>query len=262
MPVITISCLGSKGRAGNSMFQYSFAKAYALAMGCELQTPSDWWGRKVFVRAANDPVIDRVLPRTVCDSVCLQNSLKLGYFFGKTDIDLDLYGQHQVFLDFYTRKQVRKWFRIKPEFELYSPSKEITGAYSAMHLRRGDYTSDPTFKRLYATISEESYVNAIKKFSIPRPVICVFDGCNPEIEELQVLGLDWLVDFFILRDADHLLRSNSTFSWWASVLGDGITYAPVVGSKTGIHDIEFVQGNWPTTAGIFQNQSDLWLKEE
>lgn len=258
--VITISCLGSKGRAGNSFFQWAFARGYSMAVDAVLQTP-DWFGRRIFSEAAEEPLIDRSLPKTHCDSVCLQMGLPLGYFIGKTNIDLDLYAQHQTFVDFYSRRQVREWFRLKPEFESYAPNKEITGQYSAMHLRRGDYTTDPTFQRLYCTVSDESYAQAIKQFNIPSPVLRVFDGCRPAIPDLEAIGLDWLVDFLMLRGADHLLRSNSTFAWWASALGNGKTYSPVVENKVGLQHVGFVHGNHPNTAGIFPNQSNLILKE-
>lgn len=266
--VITISCLGSKGRAGNAMFQFAFAMGYAKAMGCDLLT-NDWWGRRVFPAAAALPVIDLSnLPKTHCDSVChlLRPALPLDYFMGRTDIDLDGYYQNQKFIDFYSRKQVREWFKLSSEFEGYAPLKEQTGPYSAKHLRRGDYTNDATFQHLYCTISDESYDTAVKTFNIPPfapgHILRVCDGGPArEIDKLRAIGVGWLPDFLVLRDADHLLRSNSTFSWWAGALGNGMVYSPVVDNKVGLQKVPFVIGNHPNTAGIFPNQSDLHLKE-
>lgn len=262
--LITISCLGSKGRAGNSFSQWAFARGYAKAVGAELQTP-DWFGRRIFPEAAAEPLIDRVLPKTHCDSVCLQIGLPLGYFFGKTDIDLDLYAQHQVFVDFYTRAQVRNWFSLFSYFEFYAPLKALTGPYSAKHLRRGDYTNDPTFARLYCTVSDESYDQAVKQFNIPLHapgnILRVCDGGpGREFDNLRAIGVGWLPDWLVLRDADHLLRSNSTFAWWAATIGHGKVYSPVVENKVGLQTVPFVFGNHPNTAGVFPNQSDLTLK--
>lgn len=262
---ITISCLGCRGRAGNAMFQFAFAKGYAKAMGCDLQT-NDWWGRRVFPAAAELPLIDRRLPQTHCDSITHQIGLPLGYFIGTKDIDLNGYFQHQCFIDFYSRSQVREWFRLFPEFEFYAPDKSVTGPYSAKHLRRGDYTNDPVFKKLYCTVSDESYDQAIRTFDIPlhRPghVLRVCDGGSArEFEKLKAIGAGWLPDFLVLRDAAHLLRSNSTFSWWAGALSDGKVYSPVVEARVGLQHVPFALGNHPNTAGIFPNQSDLWLKE-
>lgn len=237
-------------------------------MNCDLQTP-DWWGRKVFTVAAEDPLIDRKLSQTHCDSVVHHLKLPLGYFIGQTDIDLNGYFQHQVFLDFYSRRQVREWFRLKPEWELAMRGVKMLSAYgwdkkqaySAMHLRRGDYTNDPAFQKLYCTVSEQSYEKAKDKFNLPKPVIVIYDGWKEPVSALKSTGLEWLVDFLALKNASHLLRSNSTFAWWAATLGNGRVYSPVVGNKVGLQTVPFVEGNHPNTAGIFPNQSDLHLKE-
>lgn len=241
------------------MFQYAFLRGYARSVGADIQTP-DWWGRKVFPIAAEDPLIDRHLPQTHCDSVTHQLGLPLGYFISKSDIDLQGFFQNQKFLDFYTRQQVRDWFKLTSDCEGYAPDESM-GQYNAKHLRRGDYTTSPTFQKLYCTISDKSYERAEIGLKLDT-VIRVFDGGSlPEFEELKAIGIEWLPDFLVLRDAAILLRSNSTFSWWAATLGHGTVYAPLVGNKVGLQDVEFIEGNWPNTAGVFPNQSDLHLKE-
>lgn len=253
--VITMSSLGSRGRAGNALFQYAFLRGYAKTFSAEIQTP-DWWGRNVFPVAAADPLIDRVLPKTVCDSV----NPVMGRFVGKTDIDLFGYFQHQMFIDFYRRWQVREWFAIKPELYEYSPAERGIDPYSAKHMRRGDYERPP-FNKLYCTVSDESYDKAIEEFNIPAPIMAIYDGCEVTFKHLDDLGVPWLHDFLILRDADHLLRANSSFSWWAGTLGTGKVFSPLVFNRVGPSTVEFVEGNWPNTAGIFHNQSDMHLKE-
>lgn len=264
--IITVSNLGKKGRAGNAMFQFAFAMGYAKAMGCDLLT-NDWWGRRVFPAAAAIPIIDLSnLRKTHCDSVChlLSPPLPLDYFFGQTDIDLNVYAQHQLHINFYSRKDVREWFRLNPELEAFAPNAK--NFLSVKHLRRGDYTTDPTFQRLYCTVSDESYDQAIKTFNIPEPIIPVFDGCDRGMRAISVkylaeLGVPWLHDWLLLREAAHLLRSNSTFAWWAATLGNGKVYSPLVEDKVGNQTVSFTEGNWPNTAGVFKNQSNLHLKE-
>lgn len=269
--LITMSCLGSKGRAGNTFFQWVFGRAYAMAIGAEFQTPSNWFGRRLFKAAADEPSITRELPKTVCDSVCPSRGWPVGYFLGKNNIDIDSYCQHQIFLNFYSRQQVREWLKFKSWFENYAPPIHLyfnsSGpvdppiGYTAMHIRNGDYTTDPMFQRLYATIAPESYYKALEEFNIPGPVMEVFEGRRQEHEELKEYELGWVPDFLMLRDAAYLLRANSTFSWWAGALGHGTVYSPLVKDKVGLQYVEFVCGNYPTTAGIFKNQSDLHLRE-
>lgn len=254
MPLITISCLGNKGRAGNAMFQYVFAKAYAGVMGCDLQTP-DWWGRKVFPEATSDPLIDKELPKTHCDSVCKQLGLKLGYFVGQKDIDLRGYFQHANFLDFYSVQKARKWLRINPHLDSF-PVPPLPVA----HYRRGDYATDPTFKKLYCTISDASYEKAFHQHGY-KSVTKIYEGWRSPPQDIIDAGVPWLGDFLAIRDAPVRFRSNSTFAWWACTLGGGRVFSPVVCDKVGLQDVEFVEGNWPNCAGIFPNQSDLFLND-
>jgi len=251
--VITVPFL-QKQRFGNALFIYCFARGYAEHMGAELQCP-DWIGRKLFVNAT-EPPITRHLHWTELDSL---SKLPLGYFCGRTDIALRVYAQHQVYLDYYTRAQAREWLKLKPEFEAYAPKMEQP--YSAAHVRRGDFVSDPFTAANYCQVSDESYEKAIEQFDIPEPILRVQEGARTPPPELEVQGLGFLPDFLLLRDATHLLRANSSFSVWASWLGNAKTYAPVVEDKVGLQDVEFVEGNHPCTAGRFKNQSDLWLKE-
>lgn len=249
MRVITIRNLNKIGRVGNQLFLYCFAKGYALAHGCELQV-GPWFGREIFVNATEEnPVKD--LPQTELDSV---RPNRLGDFFGKKNIDLFVYAQHQKYIDFYTRTQARQWLQLKPEFEKFAPKERPE---CVAHIRHGDYVTK--FSKYYCAITNESYERAIDEFCLPKPVY-VFDGWRKPTAELPE-ALSWLEDFLFMRDAEILLRANSSFSLWAAWLGTGTTYSPIVGSKVGWNDVGFVEGNWPTTAGYFANQSDLWLKE-
>lgn len=222
-------------------------------MDCELQIPKDWWGRQVFSNV-NEPPIRCHLPQTELDS---RSSKPLGYFFGKKNIDLFVYAQHQVYIDFYSRRDVRDWLRFRPRWEEYRP----TGLLSSYHVRRGDYVTHPVFSKKYCVVSLKSYERAIEKFNIPAPIRRVQEGLNPPGHLSLTTSFGWMPDFLALRDSQHLLRANSSFSLWAGWLGWGKVYSPVVGNKVGEHDVDFVEGNHENTAGIFPNQSNLYLKE-
>lgn len=250
--VITCRNLHSIGRIGNQLFLYAFAKGYAERMGCELQIPAGWWGRKVFANI-NEPPIRANCPQTALEG---KSKRPLGYFFGQKNIDIFVYGQHQLYLDFYTQSKVRQWFQFKPSFEAHAPKGP---SYSAIHVRRGDYETHPLFRKRYCVVSARSYAIAIGQFSIPSPVYCVQEGWRLPLTNLSAQGLAWLEDFLFLRDAQCLLRANSTFSVWAGWLGKGKVYSPVVGDKVGVQDVPFVEGNHSNTAGIFPTQSDLHL---
>lgn len=255
MPVITCKFIEHQ-RIGNALFIYCLCRGYAEAMRCELQT-APWVGQKIF-QNVNEPPITVSLPQTDLDS---RSHQPIGYFLGQRNLDLRGYFQHEKFLRYYSRAKVREWLTLKPEFELFAPSK-LEPPYSAAHLRRGDYVTDPWLRKHYCEVSDASYKRAIEKFTIPRPVYRVEEGWRKPPEELEKQGVGWLSDFLLLRDAAHLLRANSSFSVWASWLGNGKTYAPVVEDAVGLQECEFVEGNHPCTAGVFRNQSELILKEE
>lgn len=256
MPIITVRNINSVGRFGNALFLYAFARGYAEVMGCQLLMPADWLGRRLFVNATEPAITPATanLPQTELDAYSKRPML---YFAGHRDIDIQSYCQHQVYLEYYTREKVRDWLKLKPEWERFAPPPS---RYSAAHIRRGDYVDNESYKHSYCAVSEQSYDRAITQFAIPEPVYRVFDGWRKPSPDLPA-GLAWLEDWLILRDASHLLRANSTFSWWAACLGHGQVYSPVVEDKVGWNEVEFVEGNHPTTAGKFHNQSDLHLKE-
>lgn len=255
MPIITVRHLGGIGRFGNMLALYVFAKSYALRYGCDLHV-GDWIGRKIFVNANEPFVKNHELPQTRLDSHTRE---PLDRYFGRTDIDLFVYAQHQCYLDFYTRKQCREWLQLKPEYEALS--KPRSHDFTVAHIRRGDYTENATFKRLYCEISEQSYEDAMADFKIPRPLTKVFEGWRPTPENVPP-ELSWLPDFLFMRDAPYLLRANSTFSYWAGVLGHGKVYSPLVEDKVGLWDVRFTEGNHANTAGRFRNQSNLNLREQ
>lgn len=253
MSLITVRDLKSVGRFGNQCFLYCAAKGYARAMKCDLEV-GPWIGRDIFVNAT-EPLPSRELPQTVSDA---DPSQPIGYWFGQREIDIRSYCQHQKYIDMYSRADVREWLKLKPELEAYAPADAV---YSAAHLRKGDYVSDPYLRQRYCEVSEESYDRAAKQFNIPLPLFKVTEGWRPPYAELEKRGLGFLPDWLFLRNASHLLRGNSSFSVFAAWCGHGKVYSPVVGGLAGKHTVPFVEGNHECTAGQFANQSSLHLKE-
>jgi hypothetical protein len=252
MPVVTVPFL-AKQRFGNALFIYCFARGYAEAMNAELQVP-EWIGQKIFINATEPPITQN-FRWTELDSLSKQ---PVDYWFGTVNVAIRAYCQNQAHLAYWTRAKAKQWLKLKPEFEAYAP--KFSEPYSAAHVRRGDYVHDPFIAANYCQVSDESYERAIEQFDIPEPIYRVQEGARPVPPELEASGLGFLPDFLLLRDATHLLRANSSFSVWASWLGNAKTYAPVVEDKVGLQTVPFVLGNHPCTAGRFKNQSDLHLK--
>ena len=210
---IQISCLGSQGRWGNQLFQYSFARKYAELNGATLETPA-WIGQKLF--GLNDPPLGSPLPKMPSDHVP----------WGQVNIDLNGYFQGQFAIEKLSRAELRKWFTFLPKFHEKFP--KIHPKYAAAHVRRGDYLKAQWD---YCIVSDASYVRAKQKFGWNEEFVWVREDLPTVDAEMEAEGMGFIPDFFKIMKADAIFRGNSTFSWWAAALSDAKIYAPLVGNK-------------------------------
>lgn len=230
------------GRLGNLLFEYAYARAYCERNGYDLCL-KPWAGEKIFQipEAVRSDKPDIVMPEALYQN---QESL------------------------IYTRKQVREWFKIKPELlELLQPAKCPFDVI--LNVREGgDY-----LRAGLVVISRECYLkHALMKGYVDCSIGIETDS-NPERLpqfdgdfNASGLGTTWvgLPSFYRLMTAPVLFRANSTFSFWAATLSDGKIYSPVIrGMRGGVPDQycdNFVEGNYPMMAEAPQN-SDLHLPE-
>lgn len=236
-----------KDRLGNNLFQYCFARAYAERVGAELRTNA-WDVQKVF--GLKEGPIERELPQRA--------DMDFEQWDGETDIEITGWALHQKCL-IYSRKQAREWLQIDPDFfDLIPPRKYgIAG-----HLRRGDFVTMED----YIAVSNDSYDAACVDHGLDRRQLRFVSEESP----IRVDGLNphfsYLPDFIALMEAEILLRSNSTFSYWAAVLGDTRrVFAPDltgITPKAGVTQrAPFVAGNWPAISKVHPNCSDLHLRD-
>lgn len=60
-------------------------------------------------------------------------------------------------------------------------------------------------------------------------------------------GVEFLPDFMTLYHADYIFRANSTFSFWAGLIGHGKMFSPILdfpdyGGVVGRVNVDFVPG--------------------
>ena len=265
---------------GNQMFQYAFARSYAERHGYELHTPQTPL-RRIF--QIDDPPADRDLPLMAGDHS------QTGYGFGVLrdgayDVELTGQRQHQEDLTS-TRRDAKRWFRLRPEME--ELVKDVPSMELVANLRRGDYTygCNP-----FVVVSEASYLDACDEFGIDKSKVYWLDGEThyriPGIpvdkpwvaltaEEQGKVGsnmrLDFLPDLALMMRAKVLLRSNSSFAWWAATLGDNERVlspdVSKVDANAGIaglfrtpQKVPFVEGNHPAMCWGWPFLSELHLK--
>lgn len=229
------------------LMKYAYARAYAEKIGAELQT-TPWVGQKIF-RLSERPIEAKYPDRYDMD---------LEQWNGETAINLTGWGLHQKCL-LYTRAQVREWFTFQTRIEeavLWIPNHEL-----AAHLRHGDYVT----MAQYVAISRVSYLKACRDFDLPvQNLVFVSEDRPAIIPSLEQGGIGFLADFVRLMRAKILLRANSTFSWWAHVLGENRrVFAPVLDDVLPVAGItqavNFVEGNFPAISRFHSNNSDLHL---
>ncbi|MGV0949107.1 MAG: hypothetical protein ACOYB3_00235 [Azonexus sp.] len=212
------------------MFQYACAKGYARKVGATLET-HDWVGRWLF-KGINDPIIKTCLPQLPLD-VVPQN--------GETNLALYGYFQHKAAFELYTMADLKEWFQFQDwVLEEMADCKPVP---LAAHIRRGDYVT--AFKEHFCTVGEEAYTVAIVENGFGHlPVTWVRED---KPREYKRPGVEWLIDFWTLYNADVVFRANSTFSWWAAALGKAQhIFSPVIEGKRGFHaQVPFVRGNHP-----------------
>lgn len=235
-------------RAGNQLFQWAHAKAYATAYNCELQT-DPWWGQRVF--GLNDKPIAKELPKRA--------DMDAENWSGETNIEITGWCLHQKCM-IYSRAQAKKWLQFEPEI-----ADAVSGvpAYEvAYHVRWGDFQTMAEF----IAISHQSYERAFQEFTpdfhnLPK-MICAWDSHRSPM--LENAGLGWLPDFVAMMRAVHLFRANSTFSWWAATLGDNArVFSPRLNGITpqahAFQNVPFVEGNHSAISCFHPNCSDLYL---
>lgn len=237
-------------RAGNNLFQYCHARAYAEKTGSELQT-DPWWGQKVF--GLTEKPIKRELPQV--------SEMRFEEWDGQTDIELTGWALHQKCL-IYSRADVKRWLQFTDEIE---DAVQFVESYNvAYHVRWGDFQTMADF----IAISHGSYERAIRQlitdYGTPPKMICAWDSLRST--KLEAMELGWVPDFVAMMRSTILFRANSTFSWWAATLGDNSrVFSPkldgIVPKAMVFQDVPFVEGNHCAISCVHPNCSDLYLRE-
>lgn len=226
------------GGFGNQMFQYAYARAYCERYGCELRTER-WTGEKIF-QIKDSRISERF--GVVCNELNAQDCT--------TNFELSGYFQMQDAI-IYSTSQLKEWFKWRPEVE------DKLGRFNdkvLCHLRKGDYVGYG-----YPVVSVQSYVNACRKYNIP------LEDMKTICQENPTPGFDpeYVVDFYRLSHTPILLRSNSSFSWWAAAIAENQkVYAPIIEGKSGGKDVDcdFVEGNWPRFTDMKDFITDLHVQ--
>lgn len=133
---------------------------------------------------------------------------------------------------------LRKEFTVKTELE--GKNKEIAqriieSESVCIHVRRGDYISNPEVNKLFGICSLDYYHNAIQSISNKKSLLSFFIFSD-DIEwvkanfnfNIQMTIVDhnrekFYEDFRLMTLCKHHIISNSSFSWWSAWLSPNLS---------------------------------------
>jgi hypothetical protein len=249
------------GGLGNQMFQYAAGRSLAHHHNTDLFLDLTWFASftlrkyeldsfRINAKIASPDQLKHV-SRSRKDAVCLGIR---HIFFGETvfqyvnELTFDshekaVYLPDNVYLDGYWQSE--KFFTEIPDImknellinTLPSPINqellnEINGCDSvSLHIRRGDYVSNPKTMELHGVLGIEYYMQALNliRETVNDPHIFVFSDDIPWVREnlktnLPLYFIDHngadkgYEDLRLMSNCKHHIIANSSFSWWGAWL--------------------------------------------
>ena len=232
-PVVTMSNFGRNGRFGNQLFQYTFLSLVARRQSASLQLPA-WAGAGLFglptvSRHNSSMVVTKERNMTISDLVNLMRVPSENF----AGIDYDGYAQLHTSCYAPDKDFIRSLFIF--DLRLGNFLKKALGHLGlgqkkiiAIHLRRGDYGYSQYFRAPCSWY--EKWINE-SKYSPDEYVIYICSESPQKYRKrfpgFTVITADDLkcpaplapyFDFMIMTLADAVATSNSSFSFFATML--------------------------------------------
>lgn len=232
--------------------QWLFCYGFAQRHGIEFRCP-EWIGERIFDLPKYERPDGRRLERyneiqLMDESHWSDRNLAPG-----CDVEFRGYAQTQFCAAHYTKRQAQSWLKLRPEIEAACyrnvPSFGGHGDMPVIcHLRRGDYAGYG-----YPIVRDDSYRTACAEFGLDwgyAKALLSEEAPTPHAGLPD--DLSFMPDFYRMMTAKTLLRANSSFSWLAALLGNGLVLSPVIDGLEGgkYHDCRFVAGNHPKFANL------------
>lgn len=257
----------TSGGLGNQMFQYAFGRAKALKNHEELRL---FFSRDKSSTPRNLLLENFNIKSKVIGSVTIKDRLfkitERQYTFSEDMYDIPngyfvgIWQSEKYFKDF--AEEIRADFTLKNPLSVTAKAfeKTITENDSvSIHIRRGDYVSNPKTKEKHGLVPVGYYVKAIlyimeriptKRFFIfSDDIEWVKDNLSspPEAVFVSGNGLSECEELILMSLCKHHIIANSTFSWWAAWLNqnkDEVVIAPKQWFASGADESDLIPKNW------------------
>lgn len=249
-----------KGGLGNQMFQYATGLAASSILGEELKLDATGYDDPRYINA-DTPRQYRLFPFNPSAGIATPNEVKMyKYPFGifskakrfavlrvlkrhYSDYDPSFFKKYHKYIEGYFQSEknfinikdrVLKEYTLKKEFEsevFLAEKKKIDITKSvSVHIRRGDYVSDPKTKSAHGVCSEEYYKQAIDimRTKVRTPIFYFFSddiewvkkefGEHADFKYVSNSKLEDYEELMLMASCAHNIIANSSFSWWGAYL--------------------------------------------
>jgi hypothetical protein len=255
--------VGLSGGLGNQMFQYAAGRSLALRLGLPLVLDLSWFVGRSDRKFALAPFRIEAEQRTQCSWLPPRGQTiisRLSRRWLPRIMDVPVWREPHfhystefaalsgpVFLEGYWQSE--RYFReirsqLRQEFSLRVPLPPDTAKLLeeiavcdaiCVHVRRGDYLSNPIPAQVHGTCSIDYYYAGVSELcqGLERPRCFVFSddpawvrasfAFDCPMTMVDVNGpLDAHLDLTLMAACGHFLIANSSLSWWGAWLGDSI----------------------------------------
>ena len=146
-------------------------------------------------------------------------------------------------------------------FDVQAMQSQIEGVNSvSVHVRRGDYVTNPLTARFHVTCEIDYYERAVEHIArrVDRPLFFVFSD-EPEWAPAHFSGRFPFVlvskaesrqaheELRLMSSCSHHIIASSSFSWWGAWLGrhaEKLVVAPLVWFRTAQASRDRIPGSW------------------
>ncbi len=256
------------GGLGNQMFQYAAGRRLSVVHGTALKLDLSWfddWDARTFSLECFDMQIQiatreevaaftkRSLSKNILEKLSGKPPVTREKFYHFDPKVLSL--SDKEYLDGYWQSE--QYFSgvsdtIHADYQFRSPvsgrnkylqEKVLDTQSVSIHVRRGDYVTDPKTNKKHGTCSVEYYKKCIQELNqtLSEPVYYVFSD-DPVWARENLSGLMDMAEYIdhnknknafndmrLMSLCKHNIVANSSFSWWGAWLNrnkDKIVYAP------------------------------------